>query len=181
MNNYEKQAADFLAATGTTFEAKFDKNDFHFDGDKERRDIYDVTFKRGSRSFTLKFGQSIVNSGIRIGAQTDRNGARRVINDWQKYVKDGRVDRLKLSYSGEIPYTLQSCDNVFPPVAPTAYDVLACLTKCDPGTFEDFCSEFGYNADSRTAEKTYKAVCKEWADVCRLWSDAEIEQMQEIN
>ena len=181
MNTYEKQAADFLAATNTEFSATFSKNDFHFAGDKERRDIYDVTFKRGARSFTLKFGQSIVNSGIRIGANTDRNNARFVVNDWTKYIKDGRVDRIKLSWSGVVPYTLSTCDKIFLPVAPTAYDVLACLTKNDPGTFEDFCSDFGYDQDSRTAEKTYKAVCKEWTDVCRLWSDTEIEQMQEIS
>lgn len=130
MNTYEKQATDFLAATDTTFEVKFDKNDFHFAGDKERRDIYAVTFKRGQKLFRLKFGQSINDTGKGI--------------------------------------------------APTAYDVLACLTKNDPGTFEDFCSEFGYEQESRRAEKTYKATCKEWADVCRLWSDAEIEQMQGI-
>src|SRR6185312_12921531 len=27
---------------------------------------------------------------------------------------------------------------------PTAYDVLACITKYDPGTFSNFCSDFGY-------------------------------------
>lgn len=169
-----------MAATKTEFSAKFDKNDFHFVGDKERRDIYDVTFKRGARSFTLKFGQSIINSGIRIGANTDRHGARFVVNDWQKYVKNGKFDRIKLILSGAVPYTLGTRDKVFLPVAPTAYDVLASLTKYDPGTYEDFCSDFGYNTDSHTAEKTYTAVCKEWIDVCRLWSDDEIEQMQEI-
>lgn len=54
---------------------------------------------------------------------------------------------------------------------PTAYDVLACLTKYDPGTFENFCGEYGYNEDSRKAEKTYKAVVKEFAGVQRLFSD----------
>lgn len=180
MTNYEKQASDFLAKTGTTFEVKFDRNDFHFEGDNERRDIYDVTFKRGTRSFALKFGQSIVKSGIRIGVGTDRSSAHFVVNDWQKYAKDGKADRIKLSLSGAVPYTLCSQDKIFFPVAPTAYDVLACLTKYDPWTFEDFCSAYGYDPDSRTAKKTYKAVCKEWADVCRLWSDSEIEQMQEI-
>ncbi len=64
--------------------------------------------------------------------------------------------------------------------SPTAYDVLACLTKYDPSTFEDFCSEFGYDVDSRKAEKVYDAVCKEWANVQKIWSDKEIEALQEI-
>lgn len=63
---------------------------------------------------------------------------------------------------------------------PTAYDVLACLTKYDPGTFDNFCSEFGYDTDSRKAENVYKAVCKEYENVCRLFSDEQIELLQEI-
>ena len=63
---------------------------------------------------------------------------------------------------------------------PTSYDVLSCLQKYDVGTFEDFCSEFGYDTDSRKAEKTYKAVCKEFANVQRFFTNDEIEQLQEI-
>ena len=62
---------------------------------------------------------------------------------------------------------------------PTMYDVLACITKYDPYSFENFCSEFGYDTDSRTAEKTYKAVCREWKGVERLFSDI-LEELQEI-
>jgi len=65
-------------------------------------------------------------------------------------------------------------------VIPTSYDVLACLTKSDPYTFEYFCSEFGYDSDSRKSEKTYKAVVKEWQNICRLFTESEIEQLQEI-
>lgn len=64
-------------------------------------------------------------------------------------------------------------------IHPTAYDVLASITKYDPDTFESFCSEFGYDEDSRTAERTYKAVVKEWNAVERLFSDC-LEELQEI-
>lgn len=63
---------------------------------------------------------------------------------------------------------------------PTAYDVLACLTKYDPQTFEDFCSEYGYDSDSRTAEKTYKAVKKEWQGISKLFNEAELDKLREI-
>lgn len=63
---------------------------------------------------------------------------------------------------------------------PTLYDVLACLTKYDPGTFEDFCSEFGYNTDSVTARKTYDSVREEWLNMERLFSAKDIELLQEI-
>lgn len=61
-----------------------------------------------------------------------------------------------------------------------AYDVLACITKADPGSFEDFCSEYGYDTDSRKAEKTYKAVVQEWKKVERFFSAEELEELWEI-
>lgn len=65
-------------------------------------------------------------------------------------------------------------------IQPSEYDILACITKYDPETFKDFCSEFGYNTNNRNAEKIYKAVCKEWAMVQDLWSEEEIELLREI-
>lgn len=63
--------------------------------------------------------------------------------------------------------------------APTAYDILSCLTKYEVGTFEDFCSDFGYDEDSRKVEITYKAVLKEFAGVERVFGDV-LEELQEI-
>lgn len=63
---------------------------------------------------------------------------------------------------------------------PTHYDVLACLQKSNPGSFEDFCGDFGYNTDSRKAERTYNAVCSEWNSVDKLWHDV-LDKLQEIN
>lgn len=65
--------------------------------------------------------------------------------------------------------------------APTPYDVLSVLTKYDVGTFENFCSDFGYDTDSRKAEKLYKAVLKEWDNVRKLFTDEELNQLQEIS
>jgi len=42
---------------------------------------------------------------------------------------------------------------------PTAYDVLASLEKYDPGTYEDFCDEFGY--EPKYAMELFKGICYE--------------------
>ena len=63
---------------------------------------------------------------------------------------------------------------------PTSYDALACLTKYDPGTFEDFCSDYGYNDDSREAERIYKVVVREWKAVRELYNDDELEVLRGI-
>ena len=63
---------------------------------------------------------------------------------------------------------------------PTAYAVLSCVEKVDVGTFEDFCFEFGYDTDSITAKNTYEAVRDEYLNLARLFNNAELEQMAEI-
>jgi len=62
-SDYDIQAEDFLKKTGTEFSFKFLKHDHYFNDDKEKRDIYKITLKRGERSYTFNFGQSIACSG----------------------------------------------------------------------------------------------------------------------
>lgn len=63
---------------------------------------------------------------------------------------------------------------------PSAYDILTCLTKNDPGTFSNFCAEFGYDDDIRKAETIYQLVQKEWEQVSAFFTALELEQLQEI-
>lgn len=66
---------------------------------------------------------------------------------------------------------------------PNMYDILACMTKYDPESFEFFCSNYGYDTDSRKAYKTYLSVCREYEGMCRLFDNSEtiFEELQEIN
>ena len=59
-----------------------------------------------------------------------RNGRKFVFKFGQSVVKSGRYKNKKYS-------------------EPTAYDVLAYLTKYDPGTFENFCGDFGYDTERK--------------------------------
>lgn len=77
-------------------------------------------------------------------------------------------------------------------ITPTCYDILACLTKYDPGEYEDFCCEFGYETEienqfgrftrNETAYKIWRACCHEWEGVKRVFDEGEIlEELREIN
>lgn len=65
-------------------------------------------------------------------------------------------------------------------ICPTAYDVLACLEKYPVYDFDTFCGDYGYDTDSRSAYKTYKAVLREWKNVEKLFTPDQIELLQEI-
>lgn len=131
MNDYEKQAKDFLNLTGSILKVNFLKHDKYFDDDEEARDIYEITLSRQKRSFVFTFGQSIIKT----------------------------EEKKK----------------------PTAYDIFACLTKYDPGNFENFCADYGYDTDSRKAEKTYNAVVNEYNNLKMLYNDKELELLAEIS
>lgn len=65
--------------------------------------------------------------------------------------------------------------------APRPYDVLASLgADRFEGSFEDFCDTYGYDKDSRKAEKIYKAVVKENEGMKKLYSEEELDKLSEI-
>lgn len=170
--DYNKQATDFLTSTGVTISMIFDRHGKHFESDTQERDIYNVTITRGTRSFSFKYGNSIINSGlVYLGNNPVPKGAT-IINHNGKHCIAAHYAKTLISQQSATVMTKR--------VAPTEYDILTCLQKYDVGTFENFCDEFGYDTDSRKAEKTYQAVCEEYKNVCTIWSDTEIEQLQEI-
>jgi len=178
MNEYQKQAEDFLKATGSTLKINFLKRGKHFPEDKEERDIYEITLSRNNRSFTFTFGNSIAYSGeYKLFCQP--YGLITLTEEEKKeykYVKKAIAKKIGSTYLQNHEY----CQNKdFQ--APTAYDILACLTKYDPETFEDFCLNYGYDTDSRQAEKIYNAVQNEYNNLKMLYSDDELALMAEIN
>lgn len=178
MNEYEKQANDFLEKVGATIEVKFVKHAKHFDDDKQARDIYEIKISKKTRSFTFMFGNSLNSSFEYIVAPHLVNKV------WNEQMTGGKrglsADEYKKLKKGNFNLSIR---DIYPNPnfkVPTAYDVLTCLQKYDVGTLENFCSEFGYNEDSKKAEKTYNAVAEEFKNVCMLFSDSEIEELQEI-
>lgn len=158
--DYQKQAKDFCVKTETTIDVKFLYSGLYFDEDKENRDIYEIKiirFKNGKalNPYIFKFGQSRLYS-----------------RDYVENAAQQRRDR------GEPAASIVKYEK--PAVkAPTEYDILAGLTKYDPETFSDFCANYGYDEDSRKAEKIYFEVQKEWSKVNYLFSDF-LEELQEI-
>lgn len=63
---------------------------------------------------------------------------------------------------------------------PTAYDILACIEKYPVYDFTEFCADYGYDLDSRTAYKIYKSVKREWENINKLFTEEQLEQLREI-
>lgn len=156
-------------------EIKFKENRRYFLDDKEARDVYDVKIERGKRVWEFEFGNSIADSEFvavygRSRYKIPSEMRTKTLHEIKRYVK------LNL----QPVFGSVAADKIIMPKPPTSYDVLACLTKYDVGTFDDFCYEFGYDTDSKTADRVYAAVKEEWLNVCRIWNDQEIKELSEI-
>ena len=142
MNDYTKQAEDFLQATGTTFTVIYQYTGPYFQGDKEKRDVFRFTLKNAKGEYSSTFGDSIRNT-------------------------EDRAKRAK-GYK-----------------KPSAYDILACLEKYEPDTFENWCRECGYDEQPLSE---YPKVLKVWTDCVeqfrglrKIFSEEQMEQLREIS
>lgn len=108
--------------------------------------------------------------------------------NWLHNIYRVTIKRNNKQFSFDFTDSKRNTDNN---IKPNEYDVLACLQKYEIGSFEYFCSEFGYEMwaeypEEATKEgynkknyKTYKAVEKEYNNVIRLFEDC-MEELSEI-
>jgi len=66
-------------------------------------------------------------------------------------------------------------------IKPCHYDVLSCLDVNSLDTFKDFCSEYGYDEDSRKAKTIFHNVQDQVKSLQVLFNDIELEMLGEIN
>lgn len=153
MNEYIKQATDFLQKANAKMKIEYVGLAVNKDWkEKEKRCLYEITLTSPRGSMTFNFWDSIQNTKVRTMP----------------------FDAYNVQANKELAAKKKDA-------VPSVYDVLACLTKYDPGTFEDFCSDYGYDEDSRTAERIYFAVQKEYAQLASLFTPDEMDELAEIN
>lgn len=170
-----QEAAELVAKEfGITMTAEFMESRKYFDDDKEERDVYSITLCVGPRSYKFKFGQSLNDSGFYV-----LQGKRKTYLDRTKIKTRQDAIRHINIFGGGVMFDA-NVDTIHFPTVPTMYDILVCLTKYDPDSFENFCSEYGYDTMSDKAEKTYNAVYDEWLNVSRLFNEEQLEVLQLI-
>lgn len=181
MNEYEKQAQDFLNATGTTInvERAEVQTPPNWGGYKGKHGIkYDVTIKNARAEYKFPFWDSIANAEKYEALVTVKNFSARDTSAYfhaQDLLK--KELGVKLGWAG----LHKKFDEYADKLKPGAYDILACLDQLYSDSFEDFCAEFGYDTDSRTAESTYNAMLEQDRQLRRMYTLDELELLQEVN
>ena len=165
MNNNTKydqhqQALSFMNDTSTQIDIVYLKTGHHFDDDVEARDIYEITITTPRGSYTFEYGDSLHNTWKRAYAKT----------------RDERLLRkLQTNHKNSTRELV-----IWRTLKPTPYDILSVMCKRLPGSFEDFCGDYGYSTDSIRATRYYDAIRTEWNAMQRLYTDEQLERMAEI-
>lgn len=166
-NEYTQQANDFLKRARATIKIEFQGVTINRNWDDKKRNLYEVTLTTPRGNYIFDFWDSIYNTELCAMS-----------------VKQYAEKRYKIRYddldSQEKNTAQKELKAKKEEARPGAYDILATMTKYDPGTFEDFCGEFGYDTDSRKAEAIYFAVQKEYNNLTRIFTDEQMEELEEI-
>lgn len=173
MSEYQQQAIDFLEKCNATIDIEFigvETNQNWNDDTKRNKYRFTITTPRGKMSGD--FWDSIHNTEI-------------TLIDFDQYCIKYYRKRKEWLLTSERNNLLRELKDIKKKAVPTAYSILACLTKYEPGTMDDFFHEFGYeihNADDICCFlNTYNAVVKEYRDLCRIFTEAQMELLREIN
>lgn len=133
----------------TVIIAKMVGVDKFFEDDKDERAIVRVEITRNGRTIDFRFGMSIRDTEVL--QEKDRVRMQRSLRE---------VSRIKREVFGGLLYSILSC------IRSDYY--------C-PNSFEEFCSELGYNTDSRKALRTFEACREQSFKLQRIFTEKEIE------
>ncbi len=182
MNEYEQQANDFLTKTGSTLEARYLKYDFYFPNDKQKRDVWEIRLKRGTREYVFNFGSSINDHEQMLKKyipNTSPEYAQRCIDEGSNLYDISirfKIDKYLKAMEAQKQWAIIGSDD-----RPSAYSVLVCLSGYEPeNNIDDFASEFGYTKPSEVI-RVYEAVKKEFRELKSLYNDEELKLLNEIN
>lgn len=156
LNEYEKQALEFLEETNTKFKVLSKWRGFapwDDDSKDKMRDVLRVELSNDKHTYQFNFYTSIMDTyGPSVRGLS--------FFDAQRVQRKHELKMRKKDWS---------------------YDVLVCLNVDYSEDFEDFCEMYGYDTDSRVALETYEKVRKETKNLKKLWTSEELERLNEIN
>lgn len=197
MNTYNEQAKQFLKDTNTTLEivkAPEQKSPI-WAKDGKHGINYIVTLSNKNHTYTFDFWGSIADKEkLELAKEARQRGIYSPewfeIKYWcnkqasatvptiiknNSIAKDSHKEAVSLMVLKNIIETVEIL------IKPTEYDILACLSPLYEDTLEDFCSSFGYDPDSRTAEKIFNNCIEQDRKLRKLFTHEQLEKLVEIN
>lgn len=139
----------------------------HFPDDTDKRIVLAVEITREGKTAAFDFGMSIRDSCILSPESYEESAVCRTLFPFGKFktLHDVTAAMRKIP-----PMRKEVNDGIL-------YSILTCVRSeysC-PATFDDFCTEFGYDTDSRKAYRTFEACTEQSRKLSRVFTPEEIE------
>jgi hypothetical protein len=189
-NDYHGQAELFVIKTATTInivEAVPQKAPLWAKESEKHGIHYSITLKNKNGAYTFDYWGSIADrEKVDLAHRAQKDGVNSptyfAFMDWAKKTASPTVPNMLTASRGPLAYTWlkNAVDTAKCIVMPKWYDVLTCLHPMGEDNFTDWCSSYGYDTDSITAEKTYLACVDQDNHMRRLFTHEEIEALAEI-
>lgn len=159
MTNYEKQATNFLKETKTILTIKMVGRDVPtmWKGETQPHNHYKFKLKNSKGVLEDDFWDSLYNTEMTTLSYWEYQKKHLIALPYEEWL-DKAANAKKIS----------------------AYDILSCLEKNDPGTFDEFCGEFGYDNDSISAFNIYRACQNQYRSLQKMFSEDELEELRNI-
>lgn len=173
--DYEKQATDFLTACNATLtvEYRYTGPYLNFADDNTQRDVYRFIIATPREKYEHLYGDSLHNTQRRIFAHKGPFFSPRV----------SEAKRLGF-YTSSTEIFRQELKDARKRV-PSAYDILSCLEKNDPGTFDDFCESYGYDdlplKEYPRVMGVYRHCVEQYRAITRMFTAEQMDKLREIN
>jgi len=139
----------------------------------------EVTLKNKNGHFTFDFWNSIAKAELleyALYCKEKGNTNNQKGDILKKLLQENKITTSPLIMNGK-----RLIETVETLIIPTPYDVLACLDVMYNDTFEDFCFNYGYDDDSITAKRIYDASMLQDRMLRKLFTQEQLEQLQDIN
>lgn len=169
MTEYEAQAKQFLIDCNATMEIKFVGKEVpsHWLGETKPHNKYQFTITTPKGKYTSYLWDNLYNTQIKD----------MTLNDYAR--KKYKMNLDVLNYQEKVK-AIKELDVLKANAIPTEYDILATVDKYSYNSFSDFCAEFGLSTDSISARETFLACGEEYAGLCRIFTDEQMEKLREI-
>ena len=176
MNNYQKQASDFLTKNGITLTVTKAVPQTCPEWSKCE------PYKFKPKPFAKEYVICPHSHGLKYSIQLTRpaTGKTLIFPFWSSIndtYKQAALKVLQWSTSGRMDEVPRGA------VKPTAYDALACMSgdaQIHLMQFDEYCNEYGYSNDSIQAKAIYDYSCKFSRDISRFFTPTELEELSEI-
>lgn len=143
----------------------------YFDDDTDKRAVYNITLKKGSRGITFTFGASLMDSVSMFPKSYDQKMVaktlcppfgRLTIYDLEKHYNPFNIKKAEKAFYENLPYSILSC--------------VSSEYHCSK-SFSDFCWDYGYDEDSRKAYKAWERCLEQSGKLEKLFTPEEIETL----